>query len=189
MDEENRMPISRKLLRYNMILSLGIMLSASFLLARLITPRISILSIFQGYFTAKTVIVLVAGCILLFVLQLFFITYISRDGLKDEINRYLMDYFSLPELFAVFFLGALSEELLFRGVIQFHLGIWISSILFAVIHFRYLRKIFLLTEVFLMGMILGCSYLLTQSLWVPICCHWSVNYITAVFIKRGYIEY
>ncbi|NLI90847.1 MAG: CPBP family intramembrane metalloprotease [Peptococcaceae bacterium] len=188
-NEETGMRINRKVLLYNMILSQAILFLAGFLFVKFITPGRSFFEIFEIRFTGSFLLTFLAGGCLLLGVQFFFLKFISKDRLKDEINRYLMDYFSLPELFLIFFFGALAEEFLFRGVMQPYFGLCITAVLFTVIHFRYLRKIFLLIEVFLMGLILGGSYWITQTIWAPVCCHLLVNYMTAILIKKGYIEY
>jgi membrane protease YdiL (CAAX protease family) len=100
-----------------------------------------------------------------------------------------MDTFNLPELSLIFFFGAFAEEILFRGILQPTLGVWLTSLLFTVIHFRYLKKGYLLIEVFLMGMILGFSYWIAQTVWVPVCCHFFVNLVTAWLVKKGLWQY
>jgi membrane protease YdiL (CAAX protease family) len=131
----------------------------------------------------------IVGSLLLIFLQLFFHFYVSKEHLSDEVNLILMETFTLPELSVIFLFGAFTEETLFRGILQPYLGIWITTALFTVIHFRYLKKFFLLVEVFLMGIILGVIFLLTQTIWVSLFCHLTVNILTAGMIKKGYIQY
>jgi len=182
--------MNKKILFLNIILSQGILLLVSFLWIRFVTPENTFLHIlainahFQVLFLS-----FLAGSGLLLILQWFFLRHVSRDRLMDELNLILLDKFSLPMLFIIFLSGAGVEEILFRGVIQQHLGIWLASVLFTVIHFRYLKKVALMIEVFLMGMILGMTYLVTQTIWIPILCHLCVNISTAVMIKKGIIQY
>ncbi|MFZ1703328.1 MAG: type II CAAX endopeptidase family protein [Saprospiraceae bacterium] len=77
-------------------------------------------------------------------------------------------------LFAV--LPGIGEELLFRGVIQkelekslgkIHMAIWITSLVFALLHFQvvgFLPKLFI-------GLVLGYAYFYTKSIWVPMALH------------------
>ncbi len=83
-------------------------------------------------------------------------------------------------IFLIAILPAISEELLFRGVVQKvinknlqnkHIGIWISAILFSAVHMQFFG--------FLPRMVLGAffGYLLvwTGSLWAPILAHFLNN--------------
>ena len=88
----------------------------------------------------------------------------------------------------IFFVGAISEELLFRATIQPKIGIFLASLIFTIVHFRYLRKIFILIEVFIIGLVLGISYYLTSSIWVPVLCHFLLNIVTAFLYKLGYFS-
>ncbi|HHV65521.1 MAG TPA: CPBP family intramembrane metalloprotease [Peptococcaceae bacterium] len=121
-------------------------------------------------------------------LQLLFHKYLPQEKLFDEINSILLEKFPLPVLALIFFGSAIVEELLFRGIVQNILGIWLASLLFSLIHVRYLKKIYILIEVYLMGLILGFSYHLTLSLWIPILSHFTINFVTAFLIKKGYIK-
>lgn len=181
--------ISKRLLFINIILSQGILALLIILLLWFVVPEISLQTILEINESKLFVLSWGIGSVLLLTLQFFFHKYISKDRMVDEINTLLINTFSLPELLGIFFFGALAEEILFRGIIQPYWGIWLTSLLFTIIHFRYLRKIVLLIEVYLMGIILGFSYLVTETIWVPVLCHLSVNFITAFLIKRGWLKY
>lgn len=182
--------INKKILYLNILVSQGILFLAGYLWLRFLTPENSwhnILKLPENTFVLC--LAFLAGSALLLSLQFIFLKYVERDLLTDELNLVLISKFSLAELFVIFFTGALVEEILFRGIIQTHLGIWLASFLFTIIHFRYLQKIVLIMEVYLMGLILGAMYLLTQTIWVPIFCHLTVNIITAFMIKKGIIQF
>ncbi len=181
--------ISKRMLLLNIILSQGILVILSLLLGWFLFPDTKWSQLVPIGYGENIFITLLGGSTVLLALQLFFHHYVTRDRLLDEINILLINTFSLPELSAIFLFGSLAEEWLFRGLIQTHTGIWIASILFTLIHFRYLKKIFLLLEVFLMGLILGFTYLISQTIWVPIICHFAVNILTAWLIKKGHLQY
>ncbi|UTW69753.1 CPBP family intramembrane metalloprotease [Anaerobacillus sp. HL2] len=71
---------------------------------------------------------------------------------------------------------AFAEELLFRGVIQTQFGIIPASILFAIIHFRYLRKPILFIITVSLSFFLGWLYLVTENLLVPIFTHFVIDF-------------
>jgi membrane protease YdiL (CAAX protease family) len=96
-------------------------------------------------------------------------------------------------LFIVAFLAALSEELLFRGVVQNlliecfknkHVGVWIGAILFSAFHLQFLGFL----PRMLMGAYLGYLYVWSGSLWPGILAHFLNNALAtfgAWLINRG----
>ena len=99
----------------------------------------------------------------------------------------LMEKFSLSELCFIFFTGALIEEFLFRFLLQSLLGITLTSLIFALIHVRYISKKYMLLEVFLLSVILGIIFEATSMFYVPVVCHFVLNILTALLIKKGFI--
>jgi len=85
-------------------------------------------------------------------------------------------------LFVMAVVPAICEEIFFRGVIQtnilkrtgqVHLAVWLSAIFFSAIHFEILGFF----SRILLGAVLGYSFVLTKSLWVPIIIHFLNNAI------------
>jgi membrane protease YdiL (CAAX protease family) len=90
---------------------------------------------------------------------------------------------------AVFPVAALHEELLFRGYpfqrLTESIGAWpaviVLSVLFAVPHlFNPNSTIYAAFNTAAVGSLLGASYLLTRSLWLPWGIHWGWNLVLAV---------
>ena len=90
---------------------------------------------------------------------------------------------------AVFPVAALHEELMFRGYpfqrLTESIGAWpaviILSVLFAVPHlFNPNSTIYAAFNTAAVGSLLGASYLLTRSLWLPWGIHWGWNLVLAV---------
>ncbi|MGI6449607.1 MAG: CPBP family intramembrane glutamic endopeptidase [Desulfitobacteriia bacterium] len=181
--------MTRKLLLINIIFSQTLIVLIAWILKRLFLPKVTYLELFSLELNFLSLTTFLLGSCLLLFLQLLFHKYLPQERLFDEINLLLLEKFSLPILALIFLGGAIAEELLFRGIVQNILGIWLASLLFTLIHFRYLRKIYILLEVYLMGIILGIIYQLTFSLWIPILSHFVINFLTACLIKKGYLEY
>ena len=59
------------------------------------------------------------------------------------INKRIFRNTSIPYIFVITLFIAVAEELLFRGVLQTTFGYIIASLIFALVHFRYLNKLFL----------------------------------------------
>jgi membrane protease YdiL (CAAX protease family) len=92
--------------------------------------------------------------------------------------------------FIVAVLAAVSEELIFRGVLQrlmgtvvrnIHLNILICSVIFSAFHLQFYGFIPRLA----LGMLLGYSFHFSKSLWVPIMIHF-LNNATAVLVDLLY---
>lgn len=183
--------ISKKDLLLNILLSQVLLFALAFILWAVLRMRhivVSLLSLMTISTAGRAVAAFIVGTAILLILQIVFLRTIPWDKLFDEINQLLMAQFSLIELVPIFFLGALSEEFLFRGIIQSVLGIWLTAFIFTLIHYRYWRKIYILVEVFLMGIIIGFVFYFTGNLWAPVLCHFAINILTALIVQRGYIQ-
>ncbi len=78
---------------------------------------------------------------------------------------------------------AICEETLFRGAIQHHIGPYWTSIIFAVIHVRYLRHWIPTGLVFSISYALGWIYIQTDTLWAPILAHFVIDMIMGFVIR------
>jgi membrane protease YdiL (CAAX protease family) len=96
----------------------------------------------------------------------------------------------LLNLFMLALLPAVGEELLFRGLIQrllgewlrnIHLAIWISALIFGVMHMQFFG---LLPRV-LLGALFGYLFYRTGSLWIPIWAHFINNAAAVVAAWLG----
>ncbi len=108
-----------------------------------------------------------------------------------------LKYENVLDLFLNFFiislLAALSEELLFRGVLQkilvdgtqrLHIGILLTAFIFSAFHLQFYGLI----PRFFLGVLLGYAYYFSGSLWVPIVMHFVNNFIAVlifVLYKEG----
>ncbi len=76
-----------------------------------------------------------------------------------------------------------SEELLFRGALWQHLGLWGSSLLFGLLHFIPVRALaFYPIFAFLAGVGMGVLRERTGSVWPPVATHITVNAINLSFL-------
>jgi membrane protease YdiL (CAAX protease family) len=74
-------------------------------------------------------------------------------------------------------LSAFGEEILFRGVVQPWLGLWITTALFGMFHFP-ARRALIPWSFFaaVLGLALGALVLWSGSLWPAILLHFGINY-------------
>jgi membrane protease YdiL (CAAX protease family) len=96
---------------------------------------------------------------------------LRRYGL-NAIERPLFFVWLLPILSIV---PPLSEEIIFRGILQTNFGIVIASILFAVVHLDGRSIWNVITSKLFMGFWLGLSLLYSGNLWTPIIVHFINN--------------
>lgn len=120
----------------------------------------------------------------------------SEELNRKELVEFLTSFTSAFEIFLGFLviavIPAITEEFLFRGIIQktlhvqtgrIHLSIWVSAIIFSAIHiqfFGFFPRLFL-------GALFGYLYAWSNNLWMPILAHFINNGVTllAIVLYRG----
>ncbi|WP_417899979.1 CPBP family intramembrane glutamic endopeptidase [Bacillus haimaensis] len=122
-------------------------------------------------------------------IDLILMKYVPRHLMDDGgINEKMFQKRSVIHIVGLALLISSVEELLFRGVIQTHFGIWIASIIFAIMHIRYLHKWLLLISVILLSFLLGYLYEWTGNLLVTIWAHFIIDVLLALKIRSEYIK-
>lgn len=106
-------------------------------------------------------------------------SYYDDGGL----NQRLFQNKSFWQIAGIAAMVAISEEVLFRGVIQTHFGLVISSIIFALIHYRYLFNVFLFLNITTLSFFIGYIYLITENLLATIFLHFVVDFILGLIIR------
>ncbi|GGF09141.1 CAAX amino protease [Halobacillus andaensis] len=99
------------------------------------------------------------------------------------INQKVFQNHGILNIFWLTLLIAFCEEALFRGVIQTSFGYFTASTLFALIHFRYLKKLVLLISVLFVSYFLGYMFEITGNLLVTITSHFLIDFILGVWIS------
>ncbi|HZG73869.1 MAG TPA: CPBP family intramembrane glutamic endopeptidase [Chondromyces sp.] len=77
---------------------------------------------------------------------------------------------------------AITEELLFRGIIQTFMGFLAASIIFALIHFRYLSHWYLTLNVLVLSFWIGAVFEWTNNLAVTIIMHFIIDFLLGIVI-------
>jgi uncharacterized protein len=75
-----------------------------------------------------------------------------------------------------------SEELLFRGIIQTQFGLIAASVIFALIHYRYLFNWFLFCNIVTLSFVIGLLYSWTGNLAVTFTMHFIVDFLLGLLI-------
>ncbi|WP_078546011.1 CPBP family intramembrane glutamic endopeptidase [Litchfieldia alkalitelluris] len=148
-------------------------------------------SSFKNLWKIDTKIIVIGGAVALSVILIDFILskWLPKEMLDDGgINRLLFQNLNIIHIFFVCFIISFTEELLFRGVLQTHFGLIIASLIFALLHVRYLYKWVLLLAVISLSFLLGYVYELTQNLWITIFAHFLIDFVFAVKIRLDYLK-
>ncbi len=108
--------------------------------------------------------------------------FYDDGGINNKIFK-TMPVWQIP---IVAFVVGLTEELLFRGIVQTSIGLVAASILFAIIHFRYWTHWFLMVNVMILSFWMGIVYeLADQKLWPVIAMHFTIDFLLGIYIKFG----
>lgn len=114
----------------------------------------------------------------------------------NETNKSYQHY-SLLGIFAFMFTGALFEEVLFRGIIQNLLlvfikhqwtAIIITTLLFLGVHTQYFKKPIMLINITVPSLILGWIYFETNNILVPFLVHFLMNLGITLLFKYNLIN-
>lgn len=106
--------------------------------------------------------------------------YLFDDG---GINEKVFKNQSVLSIFMIALVVAISEEFLFRGLIQTTFGYIVASTIFVAVHFRYLKKPFLLISIIFVSFYIGYLFEITNSLFVTITVHFVVDFLLGLAIK------
>ncbi len=100
-------------------------------------------------------------------------------GLNERIFRNK----NIFQIFIITAFVAVSEEILFRGIIQTHTGLIISSVVFALVHYRYLFNWFLFLNIIFLSFVIGYIYMKTGNLAVTIIMHFIIDFLLGLTIS------
>jgi uncharacterized protein len=101
-----------------------------------------------------------------------------RDVLGKPIRGLALD-----EIVLLSGAAGIGEEVLFRGVLQPALGLWLASLVFGLLH-ALTPAYFILAAI--MGVYLGWLHASSGNLLVPIVVHWAYDVIALLILKRRF---
>ncbi|KON69917.1 hypothetical protein AKG34_14970 [Peribacillus butanolivorans] len=177
--------LTDKQLLYNLFLTQIILLTLAFFLGIILFNE---RSTFFELFIFNDLNILLFGIPAGIIVVLFdlFMMRVTPSSYQDDggINERIFSSLSYSMIFVVALVVAISEELLFRGVLQTHLGLLWTSIIFAAVHYRYLFNWFLFLNVLVLSFFIGFLFELTNNLLVTITAHFLIDFILGVLIRR-----
>jgi uncharacterized protein len=100
------------------------------------------------------------------------------------INERIFGSLSYPMILIVSLVVAISEEVLFRGVIQTEIGLIGTSFIFALVHYRYLFNWFLFINIVSLSFVIGLIFQWTDNLLVTIFAHFLIDCLLGFMIRR-----
>ncbi|TSB46876.1 CPBP family intramembrane glutamic endopeptidase [Alkalicoccobacillus porphyridii] len=127
--------------------------------------------------------------VLVVIAEWFLLKNVSPKALDDGgINNKLFSTMSHSHIVGFCMIVSIIEEILFRAILQTLLGLVGASILFALVHIRYLRKPLLFSVLIIVSFLLGVLFHLTENILVPITAHFLINVITGMYIRKKSIS-
>jgi membrane protease YdiL (CAAX protease family) len=121
------------------------------------------------------------------VLDWFLMKFSPKEMYDDGgVNERIFSKRSVWHISIIACIVAISEEILFRGIIQSNFGIIVASIIFALLHLRYLSKLLLFIVVVLLSFFLGYLFEITENLNVTILAHFLIDFTFACIIRFEY---
>lgn len=132
-------------------------------------------SVFVGFLAGLLVV-----CMDLMGMRYLPASYYDDGGINERVFQSL----SVPKIIFLTALIAISEEILFRGVIQANWGIWVASLIFAVIHVRYLSHWYLFLNIVLLSLFIGLLFERTESLLATIVMHFVIDLLLGLYLNK-----
>lgn len=122
------------------------------------------------------------------VVEVVLIAALPRGMFDDGgVNELLFRDLSGIQIICLCFVVAVSEEVLFRAVIQPGLGIWWTSVLFTIVHVRYWKKWVMIAAVCGISLLFGALIVRTGSVWTVVWAHFLVDAVLGYFIKKRWV--
>ncbi|MGG0284556.1 type II CAAX endopeptidase family protein [Peribacillus butanolivorans] len=177
--------LTDKQLLYNLFLTQIILLTLAFFLGIILfNDRSTFFDLF--IFNDLNIVLFGIPAGIIVVLFDLFMMKVTPSSYQDDggINERIFSSLSYSMIFVVALVVAISEELLFRGVLQTHLGLLWTSIIFAAVHYRYLFNWFLFLNVLVLSFFIGFLFEWTNNLLVTITAHFLIDFILGVLIRR-----
>ncbi|GAA4709307.1 CPBP family intramembrane glutamic endopeptidase [Brevibacillus fulvus] len=175
--------IDDRLLRMNLWLTQGIVLILSAACSLFLFGWTHTVAMFAwpGWFELLAALGIAA---LLVLANLGMDRWLPRHWQDDGgINERIFARMSLWSIFLLCLSVGIGEEWLFRGVLQTYIGNGWASLLFALIHVRYLRKPLLAGGVYVTSFAIGSIFEWSHHLIGPIVAHTTIDFFLALYLR------
>lgn len=135
-------------------------------------------------FTWKTALYGILLSFAIFALNIIIVSLSSYFGVNDlqSSSKLIQDYLAYPIFFSLFLLiSAIAEEFFFRAFLTSYIGIWISTIFFALMHFAY-GSYFQIIGAFILGLLLAIIWKKTKNFYIIAIGHFLQNLYSIILI-------
>lgn len=178
---------ARQSRRKVILISQGALLVVALLLYLLFRPEKLGLDLWNGRYSLAVIIYtgLLSGVgIRLFSSSLGEAWKHFQNNMEDTVIMALQDI-DLLDLLLISILPAIVEELFFRGVMQPGLGLWLTSFIFALLHWGGIKRLWAHgLHAFLIGLFLGWLYIASGSLLTTMIAHFVNNLLAGLYIQK-----
>lgn len=177
--------MSPREIRLNLYITQAIVICVGILLAYTLFPS---MDTFWGlwYWDFSSVFFIGGGVACIIVLLDYIAMHFFPESWFDDggINDRMFQGMSVLQVLAVTLLIGTAEEFLFRGVIQTYFGLIFASVVFAVLHIRYITKPFLFCFVLLISIVFGFVFQNTGNLLITVFAHFLVDFIMGLQLRN-----
>ena len=175
--------LTDKELMFHLYMTQLILLALSFILGIFLFDHLSFLQNIK-FFDSKILLIGVPAGIIIVLVDMILMRMLPPSYYDDGgLNERIFKNKSIVHIAFIAAFVAVSEELLFRGIIQTKTGLIFASIIFAIIHYRYLFNWFLFSNIVLLSFFIGLVYEWTNNLAVTIIMHFIIDFLLGLFIK------
>ncbi|WP_117169330.1 CPBP family intramembrane glutamic endopeptidase [Paraliobacillus sediminis] len=182
--------MTSKQVRQPVYISQGLLLFISVIIAWFIHGSFAFFpALFEGSATEIIYYGLFSGIIVVAIDIFMYQTLSKRYWDDGGINEKIFEGSNIYQIIILTMFVAITEEVLFRGVLQSSIGYIATSLLFAFIHIRYLFKPVLFISVVMLSFYIGFLFEVTNNLSVTIMTHFIIDFSLALylrFFRRGY---
>ncbi|NQF12652.1 CPBP family intramembrane metalloprotease [Brevibacillus sp. HB1.3] len=181
---EDRLEVDEATLRLNLWLTQGIVMGVAAAGSFLVLGWDATLSLFTlpGWNALLWAVFVAAGIIIASIVMDRYLPKRWQDD--DRINEKVFGSMLPSTTILVCMVVGVGEEWLFRGVIQSLTGNFWSSLIFTLIHVRYLKKPLMIISVFGTSLVLGLLFSHYQSLWPSIVAHILIDVMLAFYLQK-----
>jgi uncharacterized protein len=122
-------------------------------------------------------------------LDLIISKYVPKKYIDDGgINKRIFQSLSFLQIVVLAATVAVIEEIVFRGILQVHFGVVIASLIFAILHFRYLSSIVMFILVVAISFLFGFLFIWSNNLIVTIVAHFLIDVSLGLLIRYKLIN-
>ena len=136
-------------------------------------------------FTWKTLLWGFLLSLALIAINILFVSLSSLFSFNDLSNstvNQIKNFAAMPIFFSIFLLlSAIAEEFFFRSFLTTYLGVWISTIFFAIMHFTY-GSYFEIVGAFILGLVLALVWKKKKNFYIIAVAHFLQNLYAILFM-------